>query len=176
MRNLLLVFLLTGLYACQPVTVQQVEHSMPVEVRVDGVGNWLEEWHRVIALPEDQLILTLKYRELEFEQSANPETRLRLALVLAEGPQPVRDQARALELLKGLDTEQASDSAKALAALLSQVIEEQKWSINRITGLNRELKDTHLHAEELERQMRELTTIEQNIQERELPESGEEDR
>lgn len=174
MRSLLWVVAIIGLSACQAVPVKHADRPAPVAVRVDDTACWLEEWHRVIALPEDQLVQTLKTRELEFERSANPGTRLRLALVLAEGPQPVRDQTRALTLLKDLDTGQASDSAKALAALLEQVIEEQMWSSNKITGLNRELKNSQAHVEELERQMQELTTIEQNIQQRELPSSRKE--
>jgi hypothetical protein len=141
---------------------------------MDDDAYWLEEWHRIIALPEDQLVATFKTRELEFERSANPETRLRLALLLAEGPQPVRDQARALKLLKGLDAGQASDGARALAALLQQVIEEQRWSINKMTELNKKLEESKTHVNELELQLQELTTIEQNIQQRELPSSQKE--
>ena len=174
MRDFLWILGIIGLSACQAAPVIHVDSPMPVSVRVDDVADWLVEWHRVIVLPEEQLVLAANTRQREFEQSANPRTRLRLALLLAEGPQPVRDQARALELLKELDAGQASDSEKALAALLSQVIEEQRWSINRIAGLNKELKDSRMHVEELERQLQELTTIEQNIQERELPDNRKE--
>jgi hypothetical protein len=146
---------------------------MLVDVRVDDTARWLEEWYQDIALPEDQLLLTFKARELEFQRAANPGTRLRLVLLLAEGPQPVRDQARALELLAGLDDGQASDSARALAALLKQVIEEQKWLSDKVAETNRKSKDIQVHAEELQRQLQELTTIEQNIQQRELPSSKE---
>jgi hypothetical protein len=146
---------------------------MLVDVKVDDAARWLEEWHQEIALPEDQLLLTFKARELEFERSANPGTRLRLALLLAEGPQPVRDQARALELLAGLEAGQASDSERALAALLKQVIEEQKWLSDKVAETNRKSKAIQVHAEELQRQLQELTTIEQNIQQRDLPSSKE---
>jgi len=170
-HNLLWIVVIIGLSACQPVTHRHVDGPVPVVARVDDEAYWLEEWHRVIALPEEQLLLTFKARELEFERSANPETRLRLVLLLAEGPQPVRDQTRALKLLTELDAGQASDSAKALAALLKQVIEEQRWSINKMAELNRELEASKTHVEELELQLQELTTIEQNIQQREIPSS-----
>lgn len=179
MRNLLWFLLIIGLSACQPITVKQMDCPVSTAVRADAVMAdnevyWLEEWYRVIELPEDQLVQVLKYRESEFEQLPNPETRLRLALLLAEGPQPVRDQARALELLKALDVRQASDSAKALAALLEQVIEEQRWLSNKVADLNRKSKDSQTQIEELERQLHELTTIEQNIQQRESPSSRKE--
>ena len=169
MRNLLWIVTFTCLSACQPVTLQRVDGPLPVAVRVDDESYWLEEWHQVIVLPEDQLLLAFKTRELEFEQSANPRTRLRLVLLLAEGPQPVRDQARALKLLMEFDAGQASDSARALAALLQQVVAEQRWSSEKMAELKRELKDSRTRIDELERQLHELTTIEQNIQQRELP-------
>jgi len=173
-RNFLCVVAIIGLSACQPLTVRHEDSRVPVAGSMDDEAYWLEEWHRVIELPEDQLLAAFNTRELEFERSANPETRLRLALLLAEGPQPVRDQARALKLLKELDAGQASDSARALAALLQQVIEEQRWSINKITELNKKLKESQAHVDELELQLQELTTIEQNIQQRELPSSQKE--
>ena len=174
MRNLLWVVAIIGLSACQPVTVRHMDGIEPVAESMEDEAYWLVEWHRVIALPEDQLVATFKTRELEFERSANPETRLRLALLLAEGPQPVRDQARALKLIKELDAGQASDSARALAALLQQVVEEQRWSINKMTELDQKLEASQTHVEALEQQLRELTTIEQNIQQRELPSSQKE--
>ena len=174
MHNLLWLVTIIGLSACQPVTVRHEDCLVPVSESMNDEAYWLDEWHWVIALPEDQLVETFKTRELEFERSANPETRLRLALLLAEGPQPVRDQARALELLKELDAGQASASARALAALLQQVIEEQRWSINKMTELNKKLEASQTHAAELELQLQELTTIEQNIQQRELPNSQKE--
>ena len=174
MRNLLWVMAIIGTSACQQIPAQHVDTPVPVGVHVDGEAYWLKEWYRVIALPENQLVLAFKTRELEFDRSANPESRLRLALLLAEGPQPVRNQARALELLMELNAGQASDYAKALAALLQQVIEEQRWSIDKIAELNRKLKVSQTQVEELELQLQELTTIEQNIQERELPSSQEE--
>lgn len=169
MRNLLWILVITGLIACQPANVKHQGGPVPVAARAGDETCWLEEWYRVAALPEDQLLLALKTREREFERSASPENRLHLVLLLAEGPAPVRDQKRALELLEGLDTRQASDQCRALAALLKQVIEEQRWSIEKITALNQKLKTSQTRVEELELQLQELTTIEQHIQQRELP-------
>jgi len=171
-RNLLWILVITGLSACLPTNVKHQGGSVPAEASVGDEAYWLEEWYRIVSLPEDQLLLALKAREREFARSASPETRLRLVLLLAEGPQPVRDQKRALELLKGFDARQASDSTRALAALLKQVIEEQRWSIDRIAELNKKLKASRTRVEELELQLQELTTIEQHIQQRELPGSG----
>ena len=119
------LLLFVGLAACQPVTVQRSdEGGVPVTVRVDDAAYWLEEWYRLKDLPEAQLVEIVARRRQEFEQSPVPRNRLRLALLLAEGPAPVRDQPQAQRLLRELDPAEASASAKALAALLEQVIAE----------------------------------------------------
>jgi len=155
--------------ACQPVTVQHSDGVVPVSLRVDDAAYWLEEWHWVTGLSEVQQQEILASREREFQQSATPRNRLRLALLLAEGPGSVRDQRRALELLEEMDMDQASDSGKALSALLQQVIAEYDWFGDKITHLRANLQESETRVEELERQLQELTTIEQNIQQREIP-------
>jgi len=151
------------------VTVQHNEGVVPISSRVDDAAYWLEEWHWVSGLPEVQQREILANREREFQQSATPRNRLRLALLLAEGPGSVRDQGRALELLQGMDMDQASDSGKALSALLQQVIAEYDWFDDERTRLQASLKESEARVEELERQLQELTTIEQNIQQRDIP-------
>lgn len=163
------IMTLSVLAACQPVTVQRSSGPMPVAVRVDDAAFWLEEWQQLIQLPEEQLKQTLEIRRKEFIRSAEPRTRLRLALLLAAGPRSVRDQERALKLLKGLDIDRANDSSRALAALLQQNIEEQDWSGDKIAETREKLTQSEARVEELERQLHELTTIEQNIQQRVAP-------
>jgi hypothetical protein len=150
------------------VAVQHSESVVPVSLRVDDAAHWLEEWHWVTGLPEVQQREILASREREFQESATPRNRLRLALLLAEGPGSVRDQRRALELLEGMNVDQASDTGKALSALLLQVIAEHDWFADEIAGLRVNLKESRARVEELERQLQELTTIEQNIQQREI--------
>ncbi|GMQ83542.1 MAG: hypothetical protein BMS9Abin06_0277 [Gammaproteobacteria bacterium] len=157
------------LIACQPMTVQRSAGPVPVAVRIDDAAYWLEEWQQLIKLPDEQLKQTLEIRRQAFIRSAEPRTRLRLALLLAAGPKSVRDPGRALKLLKGLDMDRADDSARALAALLQQNIEEQDWSGGKIAGLREKLTQSEARVEELERQLHEFTTIEQNIQQRETP-------
>jgi len=170
-RNILIVIAYMALVACQPMTVQHSTGSVPVPVavRVDDAAYWLEEWQLITDLPDVQLKKTLEIRKQEFIRSAEPRTRLRLALLLAAGPKSVRDQERALKLLKGLDMDKADDSTRALAALLQQIIEEQDWSGDKITGLREKLAQSEARIQELERQLHELTTIEQNIQQRVTP-------
>jgi hypothetical protein len=149
------------------MTVQHsVESPVPVTVRVDDAAYWLEEWYRTRDLPEDELTSILGTREAEFAEAPGPRTRLRLALLLAEGPGPVRDQTRAAQLLKGLDPERASESARALTALLEQIIAEQRWSSDKLAEQQNRLDKARARIQELERQLQELTDIEQSIQQR----------
>jgi len=50
--------------------------------------------------------------------------------------------------------------------LLEQVIGEQLWAGDKITELRDKLKQSDTRVEELERQLQELTNIEQSIQQR----------
>lgn len=170
MRNYLLcivVFLLAG---CQPMAVQtHAEGPVPVTLRVDDAAYWLEEWQRMMTLPPDQVAQAVVTREQEFSDHPGPRTRLRLVLLLAEGPPAVRDERRALKLLKDMDTAHASPSTQALAALLGQTIRDQVVAGDKISELRQELNTSNERVKELERQLQELTDIEQSIQQRETP-------
>jgi len=161
------MLLFVGLAGCQPVTVQRsAEGPVPVTVRVDDAAYWLEEWYGVRELPADELQQLVRTRSLEFEQAPQARSRLRLALLLAAGPAPVRDQPAAQRLLQGMDRDSGDESAKALAALLEQMIAEQRWSIDRIAEQRTKIDQASARIEELERQLQELTDIEQSIQQR----------
>lgn len=155
------------LVACQPVTVQRTENLVPVSVRVDDAAYWLEEWQRIRELAPGQQAEILGKREQAFIESPGPRNRLRLALLLAAGPDPIRDQGRAYNLLKDLDYDEASHSAQALTALLMQMIGEQQESSGKIKLLGARLDESRARTEELERQLQALTDIEQKIQNRE---------
>ena len=175
MRKILFLKVCFLVAACQPVTVQRHDDGpVPVTLRVDDAAYWLEEWYRVTSLQGDQLEQTLKTREQEFAEHRSPRTRLRLALLLAEGPPAVRDQLRALALLEKMDTASASASGRALAALLGQAIREQVVAGDKIKQLQQDLAQSAQRVKELERQLQELTNIEQSIQQRETPLEGKE--
>ena len=162
---ILLAFVL--LSGCQPMTVQRgSEGAGPVALRVDNAAYWLEEWYRARALPADQLQQLVQTRRQEFERDGQARSRLRLALLLAAGPAPVRDQAGAQHLLQGLEPDSGDESARALAALLEQVIAEQRWSLDKIAEQRAKIEQAGARIEELERQLQELTDIEQSIQQR----------
>lgn len=170
MRNFLFLTACLMVAACQPVTVQRhKEGPVPVTLRVDDAAYWLEEWSRAIELPSDQLEQILQTREQEFKRLPDTRSRLRLALLLAQGPAKVRARARALTLLEELDRARASASARALATLLIQGLREQADVNGKISTLKREAAQAGKRVKELERQLQELTDIEQSIQQRETP-------
>ena len=86
----------------------------------------------------------------------------------------MRDQLRALALLEKMDTASASASGRALAALLGQAIREQVVAGDKIKQLQQDLAQSAQRVKELERQLQELTNIEQSIQQRETPLEGKE--
>jgi hypothetical protein len=145
------------------------EGPVPVTLRVDDAAYWLEEWHRLRELPPQQAREAAQLRAREFSENPNTRNRLRLALLLAEGPPAVRDQRRALALLQQLDDPAASASARALAALLQQVIREQLAASGKISELTAAGARSAQRVQELEQQLQELTDIEQSIQQRVTP-------
>ncbi len=168
MRNYLLLTVFF-LCACQPMAVQHGgDGRVPVALRVDDAAYWLEEWWRLRALPPEQNAQALERRQQEFARRPDTRSRLRLALLLAEGPAEVRDEPRALKLLQDLDPH-ASASSRALARLLTQVIREKTGTGDKIAVLKRALTESEGRVKELERQLQELTDIEQSIQKRETP-------
>jgi hypothetical protein len=156
--------------ACQPVTVyRDPGGEAPVALRVDDAAYWLEEWRQVLSLPDDQLQQVLRSREQAFGRDGDVRSRLRLALLLAEGPPLVRDRLRALSLLQSVDPEAAGGSAGALAVLLRQTVSAQVSAEGKIKRLRQDLALREQRIAELERQLQEVTDIEQSIQQRETP-------
>ena len=162
---------------CAPLTVaRNAEKPIPIQLRVDDAAYWLDEWYRTIRLPGDQYKAALEAREASFRSHPGPRSRLRLALLLAEGKPSGLDLPRALKLVKELEPG-AADSAKALALLLEKrlagllKVKKPKKSVKvknhaEKPDLSKELQAARQRIKELEQQLHDLTEIEQNIQER----------
>lgn len=177
---LVIMFALLVTTGCAPLTVaRNTERPIPIQLRVDDAAYWLEEWYRTIRLPGDQYQAALEAREASFKSHPGPRSRLRLALLLADGKPSGLDLPRALKLVRGLEPE-AADSAKALALLLEKRLvsllsvkkpKPSKTSVKTKNDkekaeLSKELQAAQLRIKELEQQLHDLTEIEQNIQER----------
>lgn len=101
--------------------------------------------------------------------SGAPVDRLRLAVLLAALPPPLRDDARALDLLQSIDA--ASPEVGRFAALLgTQIAERQRLAreLERVTREHERSEKEHEKREEaLRQQIEALRAIERGILERE---------
>ena len=164
---------------CAPITIDRTsERPIPIHLRVDDAAYWLEEWYRAVQLPDDQYKVALDAREADFASHPGPRSRLRLALLLAEGKASGLNRPRAQKLLKALEVD-ATGSAKALASLLVDKLSERKAvkkskkpkkskgsKDTKKQDESKDLESARLRIKELEQQLHELTIIEQNIQDR----------
>ncbi|MEE9421762.1 MAG: hypothetical protein V3V50_01255 [Gammaproteobacteria bacterium] len=173
----LVIFMLAGMLAgCAPITIDRgSERPIPIHLRVDDAAYWLVEWYRAVQLPAEQYKVALEAREADFSSRPATRSRLRLALLLAEGKTSGLDRPRAQKLLKDLEAD-ASGSAKALAMLLENRLSKRltvkkpkkskRSTESKKQDESMELKSARLRIKELEQQLHELTIIEQNIQDR----------
>jgi hypothetical protein len=160
------VLLLT---ACADLQRYRADGVMPVASGSHGVNHWLEELYDTHSMTPEELQLALKYREQTFLDNPDTENRVQLALLLATGSKPVRDQERALQLLAGIDQQPVSVSDRELITVLQQFLDEQREITEQMDSLRNKVMVQGKRIDELEEQQRALTTIEQNIQQREDP-------
>jgi hypothetical protein len=168
-RNFVLVVsLLTVVVLAGCSGLQQVSGYEPVPVidRGSDLNSRLEELHATRKLTSSQLKTVLASREREFQDNPSFNNRINLALLLAAGGSAIQNQARALELLKGVDSMPASVGEQELILILKQFLESQVELGNENDIISEQLSTQEKQIYELKQQLRELTTIEQNIQQR----------
>ena len=161
MRALALLVLLAGCAAVQPL--------------VNPVDAILAEALTAARAPAPEQAATLA-RAQQAGVSASTD-RLRLALLLATLPAPLRDDARALELLEPL-ADSAAPGVGRFAALLASQIGERQRVARELERLAREAdraakerdrndKERDKREEALKQQLEALRAIERGILERE---------
>ena len=133
--------------------------------------DWLAEVHEVQQLPATAQAAALRVRQQAFQASANPTTRLRLALLRGLGADEVRDEPRALALLEGLEAH-ASPREAALAGLLRQWLQERQRSQGLLRVERKAVAERDTRIRELESQLEAVTSIEQSIRQRQKPLQG----
>lgn len=108
-----------------------------------------------------------------FNRDASSTNRLRLAALFALLPAPLRDDARALDLLEPLAKTPADGQGRLAALLWTQVAERQRLAreVDRLARDVREReradKERDKREEELRRQLEAMQSIERGILERE---------
>jgi hypothetical protein len=140
---------------------------------VDGVIGEVVEAARAPAARQKAV---LARAQQDFAADPSPTQRVRLAALLATLPEPMHDDARALELLEPLA--EAPSPAGRLAALLTGHIAERQRLVREVerlakerAGLEREYQNTEKEREKREEALRQqleaLRAIERGILERE---------
>jgi hypothetical protein len=154
---------LTGCSGLQQVSGYEL---VPVIDRGSDLNSRLEELHATRVLPSSQLENVLASRERDFQDNPSFNNRMNLALLLAAGDQAIQNQARALELLEGVDSMPASAGEQELVLMLKQFLQAQVKLSNENDTITRQLSAQDKLILDLKQQLRDLTAIEQNIQQR----------
>ena len=121
MRRLALVLLLAGCASLQPI--------------VNSVDAIVGEALAASRLPADEQSTVLS--RAQEAGLASPVDRLRLATLLATLPAPLRDDARALELLEPL-ADNATSGIGRFAALLAAQVTERQRAVRELERVTRE--------------------------------------
>jgi hypothetical protein len=168
-KTSLLLIVLLALTACSEL--QQYKSNWPASVinGEQGADYWLAELHATRGMTADQQKQILKSREQKFHDNPTPGNRLRVALLLATGSEEIRDHRRALALLDEIDLASFNTSDQEMITVFQKLLKEERKANRKIYILWKQLTEQSQRVEELEQQLKALTTIEQKIQQREKP-------
>jgi hypothetical protein len=164
---ILVSMLLLG--ACSEMQSYRGSGFAPVVTGGHSADDWLDELHATRNMTPQQLRHELGSRQHDFRYNPSASNRLRLVLLLTFGGEPVRDTRQARQLLEELDTPPESPGSQELVAILKQFLDEQAVAAGKLKELSRQVSTQNTRIEELEEQQKALTTIEQSIQQREIP-------
>ncbi len=167
------VLLLPLLVACSELqtfrdSVINVEDG-PVVAADEGAGlhGWLADMHQLRTRSPESLPAVLEAREEAFRSWPGFENRMRLVMVLLVSDESVRDEKRARLLLNRLDPLPSSAGDREFVSLLKQFLDEQQEYRQKLSVLWKQVTYQNRRIDELEQQLKALTSIEQNIQQRE---------
>jgi hypothetical protein len=164
-----LVMLTVMLTACSELQYYTGIKPATVSTGECSVNQLMTELNDTRSLSKDQLQLTLRLWEQEFQADPSDNHRLRLALLYAAGDESVRDPGRAQELLVEAADALDNPGDRELAAMVRQFLDEQIDAYRKINDLNKQAAEQNKRITELEQQQRALMNIEQKIQQRDTP-------
>ncbi len=173
-KTLLVCFLLS-LTACSEMQAlrdsgpESSEAVAPVVDGKHGVHGWLADFSALRTQTEQSLPAVLDSREAAFRAKPNIDNRMRLVMLLLVESEAVQDEKRARLLLRGLDPLPASPDDREFIALLMQFLNGQRDYERKLSVLWKQVTQQNKRIDELEQQLKALTNIEQNIQQREPP-------
>lgn len=149
------------LLGCNSLQPESGSFLAPVST-AGGADYWLGQVNDTHGLPPSELQDVLLSWESDFQRQPDTGNRLKLALLLAFGDEPVRDTAKARRVLEGMDITMISPGDRELVSILEHYV-RLSLDIEKLSNrANR--KDNKI--KELEQKLRDLTSIEQTIQQR----------
>jgi hypothetical protein len=147
-----------------------IEHGRPLVIDGrQGVHSWLADMQALRILPPEALPAELDAREEAFRARPNEDNRMRLVALLLIDAESVQDGKRARVLLRGLDPLPPGPTEREFIRLLKQFLDEGKEYEQKMSVLWKQVTQQSRRIDELEQQLKALTSIEQNIQQREPP-------
>ena len=171
-----LVCLLPMLAACSDLQLirdptpqaSQEKDTLVVDGR-HGVHGWLADSKALRGKSVRLLPAMLEAREQAFRANPDLDNRMRLVMVLLVEQEAVQDEKRARELLKQLRPLPASPDDREFIKLLLQFLDARQDDERKQSVLWKQITRQNKRIDELEQQLKALTNIEQNIQQREPP-------
>jgi septal ring factor EnvC (AmiA/AmiB activator) len=139
------------------------------EPQADVVDRIVAEALTVARAPASGQKAALASAQAAFGKDTGDVNRLRLATLLAVLPEPLRDDARALELLGPVANPSSAGYGRFAALLSAQLMERQRLAreLDRVARQRAEAdKERDKREEELRRQLEAMQSIERGIIER----------
>lgn len=164
--KVLLLVLLAVLSGCAELQQLPVLAAQPCSEPDAGAARWLAALNSTQDQSPEQQQQTLANWEQAYQDNPDLNHRVQLALLLATGADEVRDTRRARQLLNRIDPLPDKASDRELITLLLQWLDEQSQAGRKLDILWKQVTEQNRRIEELEQQLQALTTIEQNIQNR----------
>jgi hypothetical protein len=168
-RIFALLVLVATLGACAEMQQYRATVPAPVVEGRSGANIWLEQMHQVRDRSPEKQQQALDDWEKALEGNPDINNRMRMVLLLMLGTEQVRDIRRARRLLDNVDPLPDAVADRELIVMLQQMLDEQGQSNRKLSILWKQLTEQNRRIEELEQQLQALTTIEQNIQNRDNP-------
>ena len=150
-------------------TAPVIDGAAPVIDGKRGVHGWLADFHELRTWPPESLTAVLDAREAAFRAKPTIENRMRLVMLLLVDVESVRDDRRARLLLNGLDPLPSGPDDREFIVLLQQFLDGRRDCEQKLSVLWKQVTQQNRRIDELEQQLKALTSIEQNIQQREPP-------
>jgi hypothetical protein len=168
-RIFALLVLVATLAACAELQQYRTTAPAPVVEGRSGASIWLEQMHQVRDRSPEKQQQALDDWEKALEGNPDINNRMRMVLLLMLGSEQVRDIRRARRLLDDVDPLPDAVADRELIVMLQQMLDEQGQANRKLSILWKQLTEQNRRIEELEQQLQALTTIEQNIQNRDNP-------